>query len=263
MHFTEIIEHWTGWCPKKQRVQMASGTDFLSMETSTEAQKGMRSRTKGIAAIMLVLVFVAALAGMRLEFNSMQSLDWFLSDSKALEGYQWLANNTESDATVLAWWDYADGIEKIGYREAVINEASESIKHTIGGYSVPGKPWTKIEYWLWYPYEDEEKVRDVADFFVSENVTSAKEIARKYGANYVLVTSEDMGKYFSVIIAAGGNFSDYMEMPIISTNLSAGVHYTRPAPKKETVFTRMVNGDNIDGFSKAFDNGRMRIYKLA
>ncbi|HSD57610.1 MAG TPA: hypothetical protein VLB04_05460 [Methanotrichaceae archaeon] len=260
MQFTEIIEHWTGWCPKKQRVQKASGTDFLSMETSMEAQKGMRSRTKGIAAIILILVFVAALAGMRLEFDSMQSLDWFMSDSKAVEGYQWLANNTEGDATVLAWWDYADGIEKIGHRGVVISEASENIKHTIGGYSMPGRPWSKIEYWLWYPYEDEEKVRDVAGFFVSENVTSAKEIARKYGANYVLVMSDDLGKYYPVVMAAGGNFSDYMRRP---TNLSSGIPDIRPYLKKETVFTRMVNGDNIDGFSKAFDNGRMRIYKLA
>ncbi len=53
VQLTEIIEHWTGWCPKKQRVQIASGTDFLSMETSTETQKGMRSRTIGIAAIIL------------------------------------------------------------------------------------------------------------------------------------------------------------------------------------------------------------------
>lgn len=260
MQFMEIIEHWTGWCPKKQRVQIASRTDFLSMETSTEAQKGMRSRTIGIAAIILVLVFVAALAGMRLEFDSMQSLDWFMSDPKAVEGYQWLANNTEGDATVLAWWDYADGIEKIGHRGVVISEASESIKQTIGGYSIPGKPWTKIEYRLWYPYEKEEKVRDVASFFVSENVTSAKEIARKYGANYVLVMSDDLGKYYPVVIAAGGNFSDYMRRP---TNLSSGISDIRPYLKKETVYTRMVNGDNIDGFSKAFDNGRMRIYKLA
>jgi asparagine N-glycosylation enzyme membrane subunit Stt3 len=166
--------------------------------------------------------------------HSMQSLDRFLSDPLPLEGYQWLANNTESDATVLAWWDYADGIEKIGHRGVVINEASESIKHTIGGYSTPGRPWRKIEYWLWYPYEDEEKVRDVAGFFISENVTSAKEIARKYVANYVLVMSDDLGKYYPVVKAAGGNFSNYMRRP---TNLSSGISDIRPYLKKKTVFT--------------------------
>ncbi|VVB65114.1 Uncharacterised protein [uncultured archaeon] len=259
MHFTEIIEHWTGWCPRKQKVQMASGTDFLSGETSMKTQISMGSRTiKVIAAI--ILVFVAALSGMRLEFDSMQSLDWFMSDSKAVEGYQWLANNTERDATVLAWWDYADGIEKIGHREVVINEASRKIENMIAGYADPGKPWHKIEYALWYPFESDEKVSDVAGFFTSENVTSAKEIARKYGANYVLVMSDDLGKYYPVVIAAGGNFSDYMRRP---TNLSSGIPDIRSYLKKETVFTWMVNGDNIYGFSKAFDNGRMRIYKLA
>ncbi len=257
MHFAEIIEHWTGWCPRKQMVQMASGTDFLSEESSMKTQKSMKSRTKGIAVI--ILVFVAALAGMRLEFDGMQSLDWFMSDSKAVEGYQWLANNTDRDATVVAWWDYADGIKKIGQRRVVINEASKRIENTIAGYADPGKPWHKIEYALWYPFESDEKVKDVADFFISENVTSAKEIARKYEANYVLVMSDDLGKYYPLVRAAGGNFSDYIRMP---TNHSSGLSDIGPYLKKETVFTRMVNGDNIEGFSKAFDNSRMRIYKL-
>ncbi|MFZ3149088.1 MAG: hypothetical protein WA137_08595 [Methanothrix sp.] len=222
-----------------------------------KTQKSMKSRTKGIAAI--ILVFVAALAGMRLEFDSMQSLDWLMNDPKAVEGYQWLANNTERDATVLAWWDYADGIEKIGHRGVVIAEASRRIKNTVAGYAEPGKPWHKIEYALWYPFESDEKVRDVAGFFISENATSAKEIARKYGANYVLVMSDDMGKYYPMVMTAGGNFSDYMRMP---ANRSSGISDIRSYLKKETVFTRMVNGDNIDGFSKAFDNGQMRIYKL-
>jgi asparagine N-glycosylation enzyme membrane subunit Stt3 len=217
----------------------------------------MKSRTKGIAAIILVLV--AALAGMRLEFDSMQNLDWFLSDSKAVEGYQWLANNTEKDATVLAWWDYADGIEEIGQRRSVINEASKGIANTIAGYQDPKKPWHKIEYALWYPFESDEKVRDVAGFFISENATSAKKVAQKYGANYALVMSEDLGRYFAVVMASGGNIRDYIRVP---TNRSFGITDIRPYLKKENVFTRMVNGDNIEGFTKAFDNGRMRVYKL-
>jgi hypothetical protein len=87
VQLAEIIEHWTGWCPRNQRVQKASEADFLSEETSMKTQKSMKSRTKGIAAI--ILVFVAALAGMRLEFDSMQSLDWLMNDPKAVEGYQW------------------------------------------------------------------------------------------------------------------------------------------------------------------------------
>ena len=242
-----------------QKVHADSGFDFLSGETSMtmKTQKSMKSRTKGMIAIVLVLA--ATLVGMRLEFDSMQSLDWLMRDSKAVEGYQWLANNTESDATVLAWWDYADGIEKIGKRSVVINEASRNIRNTIGGYQDPKKPWHKIEYALWYPFESEDKVGDVSDFFVSENATSAKEIAGKYKASYALVMSEDLGKYFSVVMASGGHFSDYVRIP---TNQSFGTAGIRPYLKKDTVFTKMVNGDDIEGFSKAFDNDRIRIYKL-
>lgn len=222
-----------------------------------ESQKSTRSRTKGMAAI--VLVVVAALVGMRLEFDSMQSLDWVLKDSKAVEGYQWLANNTENDAVVLAWWDYADGIEMIGHRGVVVREASKGIKNTIAGYADPGKPWHKIEYVLWYPYESDEKIKDVAAFFVSENATSAKEIARKYGADYALVMSEDLGKYYPVLLAEGGNFSDYVRIP---KNPGAGKFDIRSNLKKENIYTKMVNGDSIEGFSKEFDNDQVRIYKI-
>lgn len=258
-HFSEIIEHWTGWCPKIQRVHAASGFDFLSGEASMtmKTQKSIKSRTKGMAAIILVLA--AALVGMKLEFDSMQSLDWFMKDPDALEGYQWLANNTENDTTVMAWWDYADGIKNIGKRDVVIEEASKSIKNTIAGYQDPKKPWHKIEYALWYPFESEDKIREVSDFFLSDNATSAEKIAGKYRANYALVMSDDLGKYFSIVMASGGHFSDYVRIP---ANQSFGTAGMRPYLKKETLFTRMVNGDEIEGFTKAFDNGKMRIYEL-
>jgi len=254
----EIVEDWTGWCPKKQKVQKDSGTDFLWRETSMKMQLRTRSRTTGIA-IILVLVLASALVGMRVEFEGMQSLDWLMKDHKVVEGYQWLANNTEEDATVLAWWDYADGIEKIGGRGVVINEASWGIKDTIAGYTDPRKPWHKIEYALWYPFEPDEKVQDVAGFFVSEDGTLAREIAQKYGADYALVTSNDLGKYHAIVMAAEENFSDYMAVP---ADLSSGDSGGRPYPKKRTILTGMANGDDIEGFSKEFDNGRMRIYKL-
>ena len=263
MNFGELIEDWTGWCPKKQGVQKASGTDFLRGETSMKMQSRTRSRTTAIAAVMLALVIASALVGMRLEFAGLQSQDWlyFANDSRGAEGYQWLANNTEEDATVLAWWDYADGIEKIAGRGVVINEASWRIKDTIAGYAHPRKPWHKIEYALWYPFEPDEKVRDVADFFVSgpEDVTAARVIAQKYGADYALVTSDDLGKYHAVLMAAGVNYYDYMVIP---ANFSTNNSSERPYPKRQTILTSMVSGDYIEGFSKEFDNGRMKIYKL-
>lgn len=262
VNFGEIVEDWTGWCPKKQRVNKASGTGSLQEETSMKMRSRTGSRTTRIAVI-LALVLASALVGMRLEFAALQSQDWlyFANDTEGAEGYNWLAKNTEEDAIVLAWWDYADGIEKIGHRRVVINEASWEIKNTISGYARPKKPWHKIEYALWYPFEPAEKVNDVADFFASgsEEAASAREIAQKYGADYALVTSDDLGKYFAVLMAAGVNYHDYMAIP---TNFTSGNSDERPYPKRQTILTSMVNGDDIEGFSKEFDNGRMKIYKL-
>lgn len=257
MQFAEIIKHWTGWCPRKMEIQKPSRIYFPSEEESMNTQEGIASRTKGMAA--LVLVVAAALIGMYLEFSSMQSLDWLMKDPKAMEGYQWLGNNTEKNAVVLAWWDYADGIEKIGDRRVVIREASQEIKNTIAGYADATKPWRKIEYALWYPYESDEKVKDVADFFVSENATDARQIAAKYGATYALVMSDDLGKYYPVLTAAGKHFGDYVRIP---KEPMSGKFDIKSNLKNETIYTKMVNGDSIDGFSKEFDNGQMRIYRI-
>jgi len=118
-----------------------------------------------IGGAVALIIIIAALAGMWVEFSSLQAYEPSVQNPESLIGYHWLANNTEDNATVLAWWDYADGIKEIGNRKPVINEASENIKQTIAGYSTPGKPWRKIEYGLWYPYEPEEKVKDVATFW--------------------------------------------------------------------------------------------------
>jgi len=65
---------------------------------------------------------------MWLEFNDLEAVKWLIGGPEAEEGYNWLANNTESGTTILAWWDYADGIQAISHRKLVIKEASENIK---------------------------------------------------------------------------------------------------------------------------------------
>jgi hypothetical protein len=99
----------------------------------------------------------------------------------------------------------------------------------------------------------------VASFFISENATSAKEISRKFGADYALVMSEDLSKYFAELLASGKNFSDYVTVP---KNPGAGKFDIRSNLKLETIYTKMVSGKSIEGFTKEFDNGQIRIYKI-
>ena len=186
----------------------------------------------------------------------MQSLKRHISESEVVEGYKWLANNTEGDATVLAWWDYAKGIQTLSHRKVVIKGASRDIKDTIEG--MHRHPWTCIKYNLWYPFESEEKVKDVANFFVAENETEAIEVVRKYNANYVLVLYPwDIHKCSVIALASGKNPDDY-----IIGKLSLEKIENKTVIKKETIGIKMIYGDEVDGFEKVFDNERMRIYNL-
>ncbi len=124
-------------------------------------------------------------AGTRIDFADMQAFKGHINESEVVEGYQWLADNTKGDATVLAWWDYADAIAEVGHRKVVIKGASREIKGTIE--NMHRHPWSWIKYALWYPFESEERVRDVTNFFVAENETESIEVAGKYNADYVLV----------------------------------------------------------------------------
>ena len=90
-------------------------------------------KRKIVIGIVAVAILAIAIIGMWQEFCDIQSLKWEIQDENAYDGFSWLSNNTKEGETVLAWWDYADGIEKIGHREVVIREASRDIKETIGG----------------------------------------------------------------------------------------------------------------------------------
>ena len=211
----------------------------------------------GIVAVAVAIVAMA-LIGMWLDFCNLEAVKWHIGGPKGEEGYEWLTNNTEGNATVLAWWDYADGIQAISHRKVVIKEASENIKETIAPYNSPGRPWRKIEYELWYPFESEDKVRDVANFFIAENSNESIRIARNYGANYVLVVyPDDIWKFPAIVLASGKEPDDY-----ITGNFTIESIERREVVKKETVGIKMIYGDNVEGFEKVFDNRKMRIYKL-
>ena len=111
---------------------------------------------------------------------------------------------------------------------------------------------------MWYPYESEDKVRDVANFFIAENSNESMSIARKYGADYALVVYPyDIWKFPAIVLAFGKESGDY-----ITGNFTIESIERREVVKKETVGIKMIYGDNVEGFEKVFDNRKMRIYKL-
>jgi asparagine N-glycosylation enzyme membrane subunit Stt3 len=195
-------------------------------------------------------------AGTRIEFNNLRSLKRHISESKVAEGYKWLANNTEGDATILAWWDYAANIQTLSHRNVVIKGASRNIKDTIE--SIHKHSWSWIKYALWYPFESEKRVKEVANFFVAENELEAMEIAREYNANYVLAQYPwDVYKFKAMVVAAGKNPDDY-----IASTVSPQEIENRTIIKRDTVGMKMIYGDEVEGFEKVFDNELERIYKF-
>lgn len=197
-------------------------------------------------------------AGTWIDFNSIPSLKWHIRDQKAVEGYHWLANNTEENVTVLAWWDYADAVEEFSHRKVVIKEASRNIKNTIDGMH-KYFPWSWVKYELWYPFESKEKVRDVATFFSTENELESIEIAGKYNADYVVVLYPwDVYKFRAMVFASGKNPEDY----VVRGKFTTEEIEKRTVVKKETIGMKMIYGDEVEGFEKVFDNERMRIYTI-
>ncbi len=202
------------------------------------------------------ILFSLRTAGTQIELNNLHPFKPHISESGVEEGYKWLANNTEVDATVLAWWDYAGNIEKQSHRNVVITSASRNIRDTIE--SRHKHSWSWIKYALWYPFESGDKVKEVANFFAAESEMDAIEIAREYNAKYVLVNYPgDVYKFKAMVLAAGKNPDDY-----IATKVTPQEIENRTFIKRETFGIKMFYGDEVEGFEKVFDNRMMRIYKL-
>jgi len=214
-----------------------------------------------LGLVIVFLVVFLVFLGMWLDFNETQRvavMNWLASDQKLRDGFLWIAENTASGVRVLAWWDYADGILEISHRDVVIREASREIKWTIAG--MHKYPWSWIEYELWYPFEPDEKVRDVGRFFIAEDTSAAVEIAKKYGADYVFVVyPDDITKFYAIVVAGGKQPDEYLEK---TEGEIIKMVEQRAIIKKETIGTRLIYGDETAGFEKVFDNGRVRIYKI-
>ena len=151
---------------------------------------------------------------------------------------------------VLSWWDYALEI-KIAGKDPVINYASENIKWTVARPSV-------IE-----EYDSEEKVRDVANFFVYENEEESQEIAIKYNANYIFVHYPwDLWKFSAIVTASGKDPGDYIKVNFTTNEEWMKEVENRTLAKKDTIGIKMIYGDEVHGFEKVFENDDVRVYHV-
>lgn len=139
---------------------------------------------------------------------------------------------------VLAWWDYALEIELAG-KQPVINYASENIKMTIGRPSS-----------LYDTYDQEEKVKDVARFFITDSGDEAKSIAEKYGADLVYLPKQRIFPCMFPVMRIAANTETLFDPQMLDRLYES------------SMCKKFESGINLRYFEKIFENKEVCIYKL-
>lgn len=139
---------------------------------------------------------------------------------------QWLRENSDPDAIVMAHWFRGNQIVAFADRRVVAT--------------------TKA-----YPSEATEvakRYRDIASFFLGESEEDAKVIAEHYSASYVFID-----KNFQAWLCKAINRCEYA-----TANRGA----LNPVGLTRTVAGRMTQGGNLQHFQKVWDSPRFVIYKI-
>ena len=140
-------------------------------------------------------------------------------------------------AVVMAWWDSTLEIEAAG-GTPVICYASERIEHTVA------RPTAINEF------EPDERVADVARFFVTDSVEDAKGIADEYGATIIyLPRYYGPGLFWAMTEAMDSK-------PETSSQSEFEQSYER------SMYYRLISCSDPEPFERIFENDDVCIYRL-
>ena len=139
-------------------------------------------------------------------------------------------------AVVMAWWDSTIEITAAG-KTPVIRYASASIEHTVA------RP-TAID-----ELEPDERVADVARFFVTDSADEAESIARKHDATIVYVPRYYEGLFWAITEALD-------QKPDMSSQSEFERLY------EQSMYCKFISGSEIEHFEKIFENDDVCIYRL-
>ena len=143
--------------------------------------------------------------------------------------FLWLTKNTAPADLLLAWWDYGLPIRDFAKRKSFIVGPPENLLNTVSN-----KEKIKI-------FEPLEKVRDVANFFITPHGEEALKIMKRINAVYVLATTKDLEKIHSMYLS----LNIPQEQWVI----------------KETVLYKLISNEVIPGFQQVYRNNSVVIYK--
>lgn len=155
----------------------------------------------------------------------------------------WIKENSGENETIMCWWDYGHAIRGYTGRNVVIYAPSKSLENTIVDSS-------SITEW-----EDEEKVRRVAQALVATDTTETVSIMKEYNASYLVTAYRDSAGIGTAFFrAANLEPSDYVR----PTN---GVPRLEPTEAgRRTLIYRIWRGEDIPGLELTYSDIHTRVY---
>ena len=155
----------------------------------------------------------------------------------------WIKADTPSSAVFLNWWDYGKEIVGCTGRNSVISDPSA--KFIALGFS--GNTTER---------DPEQSLTDVGTALFTTNATLAHSIAAKYGASYLLITTEDGGEKEPYILTyLGLKAVDYITS---NSTTFAPSDWTRLG--QQAVIFRLLDGQSVSGFTQVYSDTNVKIF---
>ena len=150
-----------------------------------------------------------------------------------------------SNATFLNWWDYGKEIIGCTGRNSAIS--NPSIQFIALGFT---KNVTERD--------PNQSLLDVATALFTTNVTLSQSLTSKYGASYVLVTTEDGGEKAPYILQfLGLRSTDYVTPSGVTFNAADWTSLGQ-----QTVIYKLLAGQDVAGLTQVYSDAYVKIFKV-
>jgi len=204
-----------------------------------------------IIALLVVLISVV----LRTSFIEREDavLEYFSQQEGMPDAFAQLDQLTLPGSVVLCWWDYGRAVREWSSREVIEAYPSRDIWHTVGSSR---DPWHNFAAQLFGKWGSSERIHDLAKIFLLPE-EQALPIMKRYNVSYALVfTPDDPQKFHWIAEIAGYNSSEYL-------TLTDDVYQPTMLGSQATLL-RLLFDDTLNPqwFTKLFDNGRGKIYRV-
>lgn len=160
---------------------------------------------------------------------------------------EWIKENTPQDAVIASWWDYGHMIRGIGKRDVIVFSPSQEILNTTASYA-RGEVYDPN---TWGELSNHIDIKNVALILTTTSPEQARELMRNYNSEYIFVYTGDEFKGHVLYQVSGieAESTETGNIPHILNNNS--------------LFYRMIQKEEIDGFNRVYSDSSAVIYKIS